>query len=229
MTNHLRAMTTPQISRNVLLTMMLAILWGSVLTPSRTANANGRITLVHIMCVPELGYFKFGSIAVNGSNALPVLRAQGSEIARKYGFYNPHDYIDLAQDDDQNRPSIVRTRKAHAVCELDDGVVDVFFEPQVLFRELTYRLTVRINGILVMEDLHFDDRGGDSNGIGGFSYEAGSSSIFLEGMKGPDTEPFIPAFLVGKFFEFGPGIPPLDNFQIVYSEMSEGFEPPRNR
>lgn len=192
-------------------------------------SANGSITLLHFFCVPELGYFEFGGIAISNQKAIDTLEAEGEKIAAKYGLHDPRDYFNFADEEGRRNFRVVGSRKAHIVCELEGSVVDVVYEPKLMFREIGDQLTVRINGRLVTDDLRFDDHGGDNTGIGGFTYNAGSRYIFMRGALGPTTQPYLPVYNIGALFEFGPGIAPLRDYKTVFEKMVDGLEPPKSR
>ncbi len=195
----------------------------------KTAIANGSIILLHFFCVPELGSFEYRAIEVTSRKAVEVLEDRGNEIAAKYGLHDARDYFNFADEEGRRNFRVVGSRKAHIVCELEGSVVDVVYEPKLMFREIGGQVTVRIDGRLVMDELSFDDQGGDSTGISGFNYNAGSKYIYVRGFLGPTSPPYLPAYNVGNIFEFGQGIPPLRDYKVVFERVIEGLEPPKSR
>ena len=118
--------------------------------PTRTAEANGSSTLVHIMCVPELGYLKLAAIGVSGDAAIAGLAAHRDEVEKEYGLYGPGAYFDFGGARSGDRVRAVTTRKATSKCDLGKNIVDIAFEPEWLAPDFSYRLTVHIDGLLVM-------------------------------------------------------------------------------
>lgn len=118
--------------------------------PTRTAEANGSSTLVHILCVPELGYLKLAAIGVSGDAAIAGLAAHRDEVEKEYGLYGPGAYFDFGGARSGDRVRAVTTRKATSKCDLGKNIVDIAFEPEWLAPDFSYRLTVHIDGLLVM-------------------------------------------------------------------------------
>lgn len=187
---------------------------------SRTASADGPITLIHIFCVPELGYLSFRSLSVRGVSAYAALAMAEDELAAKYGLYKLQGYLDV-EIDPRGRPHIVGTREEQAVCDLDGTRVEITFRPVALYRDLTTRVTLRIGETRVIDSLPFADASHGSDRINGFVYQAGESFLLIDGSDGPDSRPFFPIRTVSAIYDFGSGTPPLADFRTVFNKMIE--------
>ncbi len=128
---------------------------GGVLAPTQPSQANGYADLIHVLCVPELGLFEFSNVQASGREAVRTLQERPDEIAAKYGLYDLRAFIDFESVPTRFGLRSTETRKANIRCDLDGSVVDVVFEPEWLPPALSYRVTLRIDGRLVMDDLPF--------------------------------------------------------------------------
>ena len=200
-----------------------------VLGPTQKAQANSYADLIHVLCVPELGLFEFSNVQASGREAVRALQERPDEIAAKYGLYDLRAFIDFESVPTRFGLRSTETRKANIKCDLDGSVVNVVFEPEWLPPALSYRVTLRIDGRLVMDDLPFNDRGGDSNSIWQFSYSRGNDYLTIKGGLGPKSRPYLPVYFIGRLFKFGPGIPPLRDYKTVFEKMVNGLEPPKSQ
>ena len=186
----------------------------------QTASANGSIILIRVLCVPELGYLSFGSLSVDGEGADAALSMAEDELAEKYGLYNLQGYFDV-DDDADGRQHLVGARNQRVDCDLGGTPVEIIFEPERLYRDLTVRITLRIDRRLVIDNLPFRDGNREGDGIGGFVYQTGGSFIRIQGHVGPDSSPFFPSRWMSSIFDFGPRIPPLSDFRSVIDKIIE--------
>lgn len=200
-----------------------------ILGPTQKAQANNYADLIHILCVPELGLFEFSNVRASGIEALRALEEMPDELAAKYGLYESNAYIDFESVPTRSGLRALETRKGKIRCDLDGSVVDVVFEPEWLPPDLSYRVTLRIDGRLVMDNLPFNEVGRDSNGIWGFSYSRGNDYLTMDGGLGPKSRPYLPVYGIGRLFKFGPEIPPMRDYKTVFEKMVDGLEPPRSQ
>ena len=218
----------PSIPRLILAALALTcILFVGLLGTTRSVRANGGTGLIHVLCMPEIGMFKFTGLPVSGDRALNATKEMPDALTAKYGLYDQARYIDFVEA--TNTRSGVRqiaSRKESIRCDLEGNVVDLVFEPDWLGTVLSTRLTVRIDGRLVLDDLRLHDDGRDANSIDSFAFFVGNKYFELDGSLGPELRPYLATYFVSKSFDFGSGIPPLREFNSAFEQLVDGLEPP---
>lgn len=79
----------PSIPRLILAALALTcILFVGLLGTTRSVRANGGTGLIHVLCMPEIGMFKFTGLPVSGDRALNATKEMPDALTAKYGLYD---------------------------------------------------------------------------------------------------------------------------------------------
>ena len=175
--------------------------------------------------MPELGILRFEVITVRGDVAERAVQDSAEAIAGKYGLYDSGMLYDFRpSDEDPTRFVLSETRSRNVQCDLGTNFVDITFSPRILSSSVTAVITARIDGILVLAKLPFDNTDRDGRYIDSFSYTVGDPNFVLDGVAVSldSSSPYGPQFVISKGYRFdGDFFPPLTDFVSVYDEMPE--------
>lgn len=175
--------------------------------------------------MPELGIFRFEVMTVRGDVAERAVQDSAEAIAGKYGLYDSGMLYDLRpSDDDPLRFVLSETRVRNLQCDLGTNFIDITFGPRILSSSVTAVLTARIDGILVLSRLPFDNTDRDGRYIDSFSFTVGDPFFILNGAAIPEeaTFPYGPQFFVSKGHRFDVDVfAPLTDFVTAYLDMVE--------
>lgn len=198
-----------------------------LLGPDREAKANGSSTYFHVTCVPELGYFEFAVTSIGGPTADAASVEVKWQVAERFGFFDSRLLYDVGRSERDGARDVVKDKRSQSVfCDLGSSRLEVVFEPHILRVDVTASLTVRIDGQLVLDALHFDSSDRDSSRIDGFSYTAGDSYFALEGLgvADPSVDRVKPIIPLSRRFKFSAdGFVPFGDrdFEAVHALMVE--------
>ena len=178
-----------------------------------------------ITCAPELGIFRFEVMTIGGDVAERAVQDSAEAIADRYGLYYSGMLYDFAPSaEDPQKFVLSETRSRSVRCNLNANVIDVSFEPKLLRSSVTAILTARIDGILVLKKLPFDNSDRDGRHINSFSFTVGNPNLILDGaaVSLDSISPYGPQFFISKGYRFdGDSFLPLTDFVSVYDEMLE--------
>ena len=122
----------PSIPRQILAaSVVTCVLMLGLFGATRSVRANGSVGLIQVLCMPEMGMFKFTGLPVSGDRALTAIKELPERLTAKYGLYDPNRYIDFVEA--PNTRSGVRqiaSRKESIHCDLE-GALSISFSSQI--------------------------------------------------------------------------------------------------
>ena len=161
-------------------------------------------------------------MTVRGDVAEGAVQDSAEVIADKYGLYDSGMLYDFRPSDEDPKkfvPSEIRSRNVQ--CDLVSNFIDITFSPRILSSSVTAVITARIDGVLVLARLPFDNSDRDGRHLDAFSYTAGDPNFVLDGVAVSldSSSPYGPQFLISKGYRFdGNSFLALTDFVSVYDE-----------
>ena len=202
-----------------------ALISSAVAVAPNSAHAEFQGDFFRVTCVPELGIFRFEVMTVRGGVAERAVQDSAEAIADRYGLYYSGMLYDFAPSaEDPQKFVLSETRSRNIQCDLVSNIIDITFGPRILRASVTAVLTARIDGILVLKKLPFDNSDRDARYIDSFSYTVGDPNFVLDGaaVSLDSISPYGPQFFISKGYRFdGDSFLPLTDFVSVYDEMLE--------
>jgi hypothetical protein len=150
-----------------------------------TARADVVIPVARVECIPEFGIVTVSEESIRGKRVLRSLEEQPEEIANRYGIHDVSSYfIFEGEDEDPPKPRIIGSRTKTVDCQLPDHLVSIAFEPSIARpcpSAVTIRLTVRIDGTLIVENLKYWRSCLHRDTVSSFQFNEDGEFIFLRG------------------------------------------------
>lgn len=173
---------------------------------SHPARADIESPVVRIDCMPELGVVEVYGSNISGERASRNFETIPELIAKKYGIHDLYSYLIFeGEDEDPPNPRIVGSRTKTIECQLAEHHVSITFEPYIARpcpRDVSIRLTVRIDEALIVEDLEYRRSCLSQDTVSSFEFEEDGEFISLKG-----------GFDDARKGELGPHF--VDNFILV--------------
>ncbi len=152
---------------------------------SNAAQANFMIPVTRVECIPEFGIVTISEGMIRGRRAARSFEDHPDEMAAKYGYYELSSYfIFEGEDEDPPNPRIVGSRTKTIDCQLTDHHVSIVFEPYIARpcpSAVSIRLTVQIDGVLIVEDLEYQRSCLYQDIVSLFKFNEDGEIIFFEG------------------------------------------------
>lgn len=169
--------------QKLVVAFLLVGLLPAILT--HAASADTEIPVLRIDCMPELATVEIYESNISGDRALRNFETIPETIAEKYGIHDISSYFIIeGEDEDPPDPRIVGSRTKAIDCQLADHHVSIVFEPDIARpcpSAVTIRLTVRIDGVLIVEDLKYWTSCLYQNTVSSFEFEEDGEFISLKG------------------------------------------------
>ena len=152
---------------------------------SLTALADVETPVLRIDCMPELGTVEVYGSNISGERASRNFETIPDRIAKKYGIYDISSYFIVeGENEEPPNPRIVGSRTKTIECQLADHQVSIVFEPYIARpcpSDVSIRLTVRIDGTLIVEDLEYRRSCLSRDTVSSFEFEEDGEFISLKG------------------------------------------------
>lgn len=152
---------------------------------AHAAQANFLIPVTRVECIPEFGIITISEGTIRGRRAARSFEDHPDEIASKYGYYDTSSYFVIeGEDEDPPNPRIVGSRIKNIECKLAEHHVSIVFEPYIARpcpSAVSIRLTVRIDGVLIVEDLEYQRSCLYQDTVSLFKFSEDGEFIFFEG------------------------------------------------
>jgi len=170
---------------------------------SNAAQANFMIPVTRVECIPEFGIVTVSNGMIRGRRAAGSFKDQPDEIASRYGYYDTSSYfIFKGEYEDPPNPRIVGSRTETIECQLVEHHVSITFEPAIArpcSAAVTIRLTVRIAGTLIVEDLKLSRFCLSQDTVSSFKFNEDGEIIFFGGGFDDDRKDELGAHFVEDF------------------------------
>ena len=159
--------------------------------------------VVRIDCMPELGVVEVYGSNISGERASRNFETIPELIAKKYGIHDLYSYLIFeGEDEDPPNPRIVGSRTKTIECQLAEHHVSITFEPYIARpcpRDVSIRLTVRIDEALIVEDLEYRRSCLSQDIVSSFEFEEDGRFIKLKGGFDDDRKDELSPYFVDSF------------------------------
>lgn len=167
------------------------------------ARADIESPVVRIDCMPELGVVEVYGSNISGERASRNFETIPELIAKKYGIHDLYSYLIFeGEDEDPPNPRIVGSRAKTIECQLAEHHVSITFEPYIARpcpRDVSIRLTVRIDEVLIVEDLEYRRSCLSQDTVSSFEFEEDGRFIKLKGGFDDDRKDELRPYFVDSF------------------------------